>query len=60
MTRMGPDEDDRVCSIEGCDMGAIYHLVKLAQKKPEREKFFCQDHGMEFATRGHIVISENV
>ena len=56
---MGPDEDAQVCENEGCGRLAVYHLVKLAGAS-EQEKFFCQEHGTEFANRGHLAISDNV
>jgi len=60
MTPIAPEEDDQVCQIEACGRTAAYHLVKLADDTPEQEKFFCQEHGVEYASRGHLVISENV
>lgn len=59
MTSMEPEEDDQVCGIEGCGEKAAYHVVKLADRAPEQEKFFCKEHGAEYATRAHLVISEN-
>jgi hypothetical protein len=56
MTRMEADEDPQVCGIEGCDKPAVYHVVKLRDDS-EEEEFFCEAHGMEYATRGHLVIS---
>jgi hypothetical protein len=60
MAHMGPEEDIQVCRIEGCGKPAVYHVVKLTGQNSEEEKFFCQEHGIEYSTRGHLVISENV
>ena len=60
MVRMGAEEDIQVCRIEGCGKPAVYCVVKVTDKDSEEERFFCQEHGVEYATRGHLVISENV
>lgn len=59
ITPMGPEEDERLCDIEGCGKSAAYHVVKVADKGSEQEKFFCEAHGLEYANRAHLVISEN-
>jgi hypothetical protein len=60
MTHMGADEDAQVCGIEGCDKAAVYHVIKLKDDESEEENFFCEEHGLEYATRGHLVISNAV
>jgi hypothetical protein len=60
MVRMGAQEDVQVCRIEGCGKPAVYYVVKVGDDDSEEEDFFCQEHGVEYATRGHLVISENV
>ena len=60
MAMMGPQEDEQICGIEGCGRSAVYHVVKLADDASEQEKFFCQDHGVEYAMRGHLAISHNI
>ncbi len=60
MTHMGADEDVQVCRIEGCGKPAAYHVIKLKDDESEEENFFCEEHGVEFATRGHLVISDTV
>ena len=60
MAHMETDEDPQVCGIEGCGRAAVYHVVKLTGQNSGEEEFFCQEHGVEYATRGHLVISENV
>ncbi len=59
ITALGPEADLRLCEIEGCGRDAVYQVVKLADDGSEQEKFFCGDHGLEFSTRAHLVISEN-
>ena len=59
MTVISPEEDDQSCRIEGCSRPAAYQVVKL-DGASEQQKFFCQEHGVEYANRGHLVISENV
>jgi hypothetical protein len=60
MTSIVPEEDEQVCEIKGCDRAAVYQLVKLPDHASEQEKFFCYDHGIEYANRAHLVISENI
>ena len=59
MTLISPEEDEQACRIQGCGRPAAYQLVKL-DGASEQEKFFCQEHGVEYANRSHLVISENV
>ena len=60
MASMGREEDEQNCDIEGCGGAMVYHLVKLPEHGAETEKFFCYDHGIEYAARAHLVISENL
>jgi hypothetical protein len=38
----------------------MFRAVKLKDDGSEKEEIFCEDHGQEYAVRGHLVISENV
>lgn len=60
MTSIAPEEDEQTCQIQGCDRKAVYQLVKLPNGASEQEKFFCYDHGIEYANRAHLAISENL
>lgn len=60
MTSIVPEEDEQTCQIQGCDRKAVYQLVKLPEHASEQERFFCQDHGIEYANRAHLAISENL
>ncbi len=60
ITSIAPEEDEQTCQIQGCDRKAVYELVKLPDRASEQEKFFCYDHGIDYANRAHLVISENV
>ncbi len=59
MTRIAPDADPEQCGIEGCSKSAVYEVVKLKDDGSEKEEFFCEEHGQEYAVRGHLVISDN-
>lgn len=59
MVHIGNDEDAQVCVIESCGKQAAYHVVKINCDEAEEERFFCEEHGMEYATRGHLVISNS-
>jgi hypothetical protein len=60
MTSIAPEEDEQTCQIQGCDRQAVYQLVKLPDHASEQEKFFCSVHGIEYANRAHLTISENL
>ena len=60
ITSIAPEEDERLCDIEGCGRPAAYQVVKLPDGGSEQERFFCHQHGLEYANRAHLVISENV
>jgi hypothetical protein len=60
MTSITPEADTQVCQIQGCERTAVYQLVKMHDHASEQERFFCYDHGIEYANRAHLVISENV
>ena len=60
MARLAAEEGIQECSIEVCGLPATYHVVKIKDDDSEQEKYFCEAHGIEYATRGHLVISENV
>lgn len=60
IARLDPDADSRVCGIESCSKPAAFQTVKLKDDGSEKEDFFCEEHGQEYAIRGHLVISENV
>ena len=57
MTRVAPEEDIQVCGLEGCTMQAAYALVKMKDDDSQQSEYFCEMHGVEFATRAHLVIS---
>ncbi len=59
MIRLEAGLDPQMCRIEGCGKDAAYHVIKINCDDSEEEKFFCEGHGLEYATRGHLVISEN-
>ena len=59
MVHIGNDEDVQVCGIASCGKQAAYHVVKINCDESEEERFFCEQHGLEYATRGHLVISES-
>ena len=58
MAHVAPEETPQVCRIEGCGRPAAYQVVKLKSDASDEEKFFCEEHGVEYATRGHLVISD--
>lgn len=60
ITPIAPEEEARICEIESCDKPAVYTVVKLPEAGAEKERFFCQEHGQEYASRAHLVISENI
>jgi len=60
MSQIAPGEDERACQIAGCEKPAVYQLIKLPEGASEQEKFFCREHGMEYANRGHLAILENM
>ncbi len=57
LARLLPEDDPQTCSIEACSGEAIYRLIKFADDRPEKERFFCEEHGNEYAGRAHLVIS---
>jgi hypothetical protein len=59
MAHMEATEDPQVCGIEECGKPAIYHVVKVKDDDSEEERFFREEHGLEYATRGHLVISKS-
>jgi hypothetical protein len=58
ITKAGPGDEIESCGIAGCRESVAYHLVKLRDDQSEEETFFCAMHGEEYATRGHLTISE--
>ena len=58
MTKAGPGDEIESCGIAGCANAVAYHLVKIRDDQSEEEAFFCAPHGEEYATRGHLTISE--
>lgn len=54
------DDDEQTCDIEGCARTAAYQVLKLPNEGAEQERFFCYDHGIEFANRAHLVISDTI
>ena len=60
IARLDFDADPQICNIVGCSKLAVFQSVKLKDDGSEKEEFFCEDHGEEYAMRGHLVISENV
>lgn len=59
IARLDPDADPHVCRIEECVKPAAFQVVKRKDNGSEKEEFFCNEHGEEYAIRGHLVISEN-
>ncbi len=59
MTRVAPEEDIQVCGLERCSTQAAYTLVKMKDDDSQQSEYFCETHGLEFATRAHLVISDN-
>lgn len=59
MARLDPDADPQTCKIDACPKPAVFQVIKLKQDGSEKEEFFCEAHGQEYALRGHLVISEN-
>ena len=57
MTRVAPEEDIQVCGLEGCTSEAAYALVKMKDDDSQKSEYFCETHGVEFATRAHLAIS---
>lgn len=60
ITPIVPEEEARICQIEACNKPAAYTVVKLPEAGAEKEKFFCEQHGVEYANRAHLAISENI
>ena len=60
IARLGSDADPQGCNIVGCSNPAVFQSVKLKDDGSEKKEFFGEDHGQEYAMRGHLVISENV
>lgn len=60
ITPIAPEEKPRACEIEACSKPAVYYVVKLPDHRAEKERFFCEEHGVEYANRAHLVISENL
>ena len=58
ITKAGPGDEIESCGITGCPDAVAYHLVKIRDDQSEEETFFCAAHGEEYATRGHLTISE--
>jgi hypothetical protein len=58
ITKVGPGNEIQSCGIAGCAKAVAYHLVKIRDNQSEEETFFCAAHGEEYATRGHLAISE--
>lgn len=59
MARLAADADPQTCRIEGCGKPAAFQVIKIKDDDSEVEKFFCEDHGQEYALRGHLVITES-
>jgi hypothetical protein len=59
IARLYPDSDPQVCGIQGCSKPAEFQSLKLNDDDSEKEEFFCERHGQEYALRGHLVISED-
>ena len=60
IARLDSDADPQDCNIVGCSQPAVFQTIKLRANGSEKQAFFCDDHGQEYAMRGHLVISQNV
>jgi hypothetical protein len=60
ITKTLPGDAIESCGIEGCPKAVAYHLVKVRDDNSEEETFFCEPHGDEYVTRGHLGVAESV
>ncbi len=57
ITRLGPEAEPRTCAVQGCNLPGTIQVVKLSDDGTPKELCFCENHGQEYAARGHLVIS---
>ena len=50
IARLDADADPQVCGIEECSKPAVFQAVKLKDDGSEKEEFFCEGHGHEYAS----------